>query len=119
MKKIVRASTEIVDVLKALIITEDKEQPLIAGHTIEKKWTVELRSKFDSMRNKMPWYVVQNFSSIAGIRFIKEEWQFKARSAFVKVRNSQGKVIHPNAIHQFWVMGIEALKWIQTLLSNG
>ena len=99
---------------------------------IVETWTVELHNKFDLLKIKMPWYVVQDFSSIFGIRFIMEEWQFKARSTFVKVINSQANVIYPNALHEFRLMGIEAfvlwespvpppppsVSWIETVFKD-
>ncbi|KAB1212431.1 hypothetical protein CJ030_MR5G023973 [Morella rubra] len=55
----------------------------------------------------MPWYIVQYFSPIAGIKFVKEEWNFKNKPIVV-VMNPQGRVEHPNALHLIRVWGMKA-----------
>ncbi|KAL5542113.1 hypothetical protein UlMin_009823 [Ulmus minor] len=70
-------------------------------------WTEDLRKKFEILRAKMPWYVVQLSSRIAGLKFIKEQWNFKGKPIVV-VMNSQGKVENPNALHLIRVWGMKA-----------
>jgi len=49
----------------------------------------------------MPWYVVQQFSSISGINYVNEQRQFKNEPIIV-VLNPQGKVENRNP--QGWVV---------------
>uniref|UniRef100_A0A2N9EIX1 Sieve element occlusion N-terminal domain-containing protein n=1 Tax=Fagus sylvatica TaxID=28930 RepID=A0A2N9EIX1_FAGSY len=67
-----------------------EDQYKIVWIPIVEQWTDELRKKFDFLRSKMPWYIVQYFSPIVGIKFIKEEWNFKNKPIVV-VMNRQGK----------------------------
>ena len=71
---------------------EDKYK--IVWIPIVEQWNDELQKKFEMLRSKMPWYVVQYFSPVVGIKFIKEEWNFKNKPILV-VMNRQGKVEHP------------------------
>ncbi|XP_065628220.1 protein SIEVE ELEMENT OCCLUSION B-like [Quercus suber] len=81
---------------------------------IVEQWTDELRKKFEMMRSKWPWYVVQYFSPVVGIKFIKEEWNFKNKPILV-VMNRQGKVEHPNALHMIRVWGMKAFPFTTTV----
>ncbi|KAK7391679.1 hypothetical protein VNO78_20098 [Psophocarpus tetragonolobus] len=74
---------------------------------IVEEWTEKLLKRFEFLKSKMPWYVVQHFGPIAGYRFIKEEWHFKKRPMVV-VLNPQGKVQHANAFHLIHVYGMKA-----------
>ncbi|GLT81385.1 hypothetical protein SLA2020_527740 [Shorea laevis] len=132
LTKLFRTPTEIMEVFKGLIFSKDNAQPLmmvlpksrlplrpvydsikkddqykIVWIPIVDQWTDELQKKFEFLRSKMPWYVVQCFSPIAGIRFVKEKWNFKGKPSIV-VLNPQGKVEHENAIHMIRVWGIKA-----------
>ncbi|KAK7815166.1 protein sieve element occlusion b [Quercus suber] len=49
-----------------------EDQYKIVWIPIVEQWTDELRKKFEMLRSKMPWYVVQYFSPVVGIKFIKE-----------------------------------------------
>ncbi|KAG6732706.1 hypothetical protein I3843_01G183600 [Carya illinoinensis] len=88
-----------------LISKEDQYK--IVWIPIVEQWTEDLQKKFEILRAKMPWYVVQYFSPIAGIRFIKEKWHFKGKPSVV-VLSPQGKVESDNAIHMIRVWGIKA-----------
>ncbi|KAL5542127.1 hypothetical protein UlMin_009837 [Ulmus minor] len=80
---------------------------------IVEKWTDELRKKFEILRSKMPWYVVPSFSSsIAGIKFIKEEWKFTGKPMLV-VMNPQGRVENHNAFHLIHSYGMTAFPFDQ------
>ncbi|VVA39006.1 PREDICTED: SIEVE ELEMENT OCCLUSION B, partial [Prunus dulcis] len=57
--------------------TKKEDQHKIVWIPIVEQWTDELRKKFETLRIKMPWYTVQISAPIAGIRFIKEELNFK------------------------------------------
>nr|POE76664.1 protein sieve element occlusion b [Quercus suber]POF26888.1 protein sieve element occlusion b [Quercus suber] len=80
-----------------------------------------MRKKFEMLKSKMPWYVVQYISPIAGIKFIKEEWHFKNKPIIV-VMNPKGKVECPYAIHMIRVWGMRAFPFSSSVeedLSNG
>ncbi|XP_048334289.2 protein SIEVE ELEMENT OCCLUSION B isoform X1 [Ziziphus jujuba] len=70
-------------------------------------WTPELQKKFEILRSKMPWYTIQSISVSVGIKFIKEEWNFKGKPSLV-VMNHQGKIENTNALHLVKLWGIKA-----------
>ncbi|KAK7847122.1 protein sieve element occlusion b [Quercus suber] len=90
---------EDISILRPIHDTIKKEdQYKIVWIPIVEQWTEELQKKFEILRSKMPWYAVQYYSPIAGIRFIKEKWHFKGKPTVV-VLNHQGKVECENAMH--------------------
>ncbi|KAL4643403.1 hypothetical protein ACB092_02G089500 [Castanea dentata] len=98
-----------------------EEQYKIVWIPIVDQWNDDTRKKFEMLKSKMPWYVVQYFSPIAGIRFIREEWHFKNKPIIV-VMNPKGKVECPNAIHMIRVWGMRAFPFsnsVEEALSNG
>ncbi|GMN25088.1 hypothetical protein TIFTF001_040665 [Ficus carica] len=151
------SSTEVLEIIKALIFTKDTVQTLIDGSTnrtvsietlrkkntllffsslditdddiallkpvydttkkeknytivwvpVVEQWTDELRKKFDALRPKIPWYIVQQFTTVVGIKYIKEVWQFKGKPTLV-VLSPQGKVENTNAIHLIKSWGLKA-----------
>lgn len=151
------SSTEVLEIIKALIITKDSAQTLIDGSTnrtvsietlrkkniflffstlditdddiallkpvydttkkeknytivwvpVVEQWTDELRKKFDALRPKIPWYIVQQFTTIVGIKYIKEVWQFRGKPTLV-VLSPHGKVENTNAIHMIKSWGLKA-----------
>ncbi|KAF4365764.1 hypothetical protein F8388_003433 [Cannabis sativa] len=74
---------------------------------IVEQWTDELKKKYESLRMKMPWYSLHLFSPIAGLRFVKEQWEYKGKPMLV-VTTPQGKVENLNALHLIRVWGIKA-----------
>lgn len=84
-----------------------EDQYKIVWIPIVEQWTEDLQKKFEILRSKMPWYVVQYYSPIAGIRFVKEKWHFKGKPTVV-VLNHQGKVECENALHMIRVWGMKA-----------
>ncbi|KAH7515018.1 hypothetical protein FEM48_Zijuj11G0151700 [Ziziphus jujuba var. spinosa] len=74
---------------------------------IVEEWTLEQLQLFMELRDQMPWYVVQMVSTIAGIKFIKEEWHFNG-NPIVVLLNQQGEVENPNALPLIRVLGMEA-----------
>ncbi|XP_061371224.1 protein SIEVE ELEMENT OCCLUSION B-like [Gastrolobium bilobum] len=81
---------------------------------IVEEWNDQLRKKFEFLKSKMPWFVLQHFAPIKGIEFIKEEWQFKKKPMFV-VMSPQGKILHPNAFHMIQVWGLNAFPFTQSI----
>ncbi|XP_016647183.1 PREDICTED: protein SIEVE ELEMENT OCCLUSION B-like [Prunus mume] len=76
---------------------------------IAEEWTEELQVKFESLRVKMPWYTVGQISAqVAGIKYIKEDWNFKGKPMLV-VLNTKGQLQHSNALHMISIWGPEAL----------
>ncbi|KAG6668730.1 hypothetical protein CIPAW_01G191900 [Carya illinoinensis] len=102
-------------------LISQKDRYKIVWIPIVEKWTEDLKKKFERLRAKMPWYVVQYFYPIAGIRFIKEKWHFKGKPSVV-VLSPQGKVESDNAIHMIRVWKIKAFPFTtaqeETLSSN-
>ncbi|KAL4643405.1 hypothetical protein ACB092_02G089600 [Castanea dentata] len=106
---------EDISILRPIHDTIKKEdQYKIVWIPIVEQWTEELQKKFEILRFKMPWYVVQYYSPIAGIRFIKEKWHFKGKPTVV-VLNHQGKVECENAMHMIRVWGIKAYPFTSTV----
>lgn len=106
---------EDISILRPIHDTIKKEdQYKIVWIPIVEQWTEELQKKFEILRSKMPWYVVQYYSPIAGIRFIKEKWHFKGKPTVV-VLNHQGKVECENAMHMIRVWGIKAYPFTSTV----
>lgn len=100
--------------------TKKDDKYKIVWIPIVEQWTDDLRKKFEVLWVKMPWYTVQYFAPVAGIRFIKEEWHFKGKPAVV-VMNPQGKVENTNALHLIRIHGMKAFpfhKGIEDTLTN-
>jgi hypothetical protein len=110
-------------------IKKTGNQHKIVWVPIVEEWNDKLRKKFDSLKSKMPWYVLHHFAPIKGIKYIKEELHFKNKPLFV-VLSPQGKILHQNAFHMIQVWGVkgfpfskskeesmtQALMWIDSLL---
>ncbi|KAK7278471.1 hypothetical protein RJT34_23500 [Clitoria ternatea] len=94
--------------------TKSVNQYKILWIPIVEEWNDQLRKKFELLKSKMPWYVLQHFSPIKGFKFIKEEWHFKKNPMFV-VLNPQGKILHPNAYHMIQVWGLDAFPFTKSI----
>ncbi|KAG2728093.1 hypothetical protein I3760_01G188900 [Carya illinoinensis] len=90
-----------------------KDQYKIVWIPIVEQWTDDLKKKFDVLRfdSKMPWYTVQYFSPVVGIKFIKEEWNFRNKPLVVVI-SPKGKVEHPNAFYIIKLLGAVAIPFI-------
>lgn len=99
--------SEYVSILKP-IYKEMKNEFKIMWIPIVEPWTNDTQKKFDIQRDDMPWYVVQQFSSISSIKYVKEQWQFKNEPIIV-VLNPQGRVEHHNALHMIMTWGTRAI----------
>ncbi|GMN74180.1 hypothetical protein TIFTF001_052329 [Ficus carica] len=101
-------SDDDISVLKPVYdATKKDDRYKIVWVPIVEQWTEEQRKKFEILRVKMPWYVVQYYSPIAGLKFVKEEWEYKGKPTLVVV-NPQGKVENVNALHLIRVWGMKA-----------
>ncbi|CAL2225008.1 unnamed protein product [Prunus armeniaca] len=79
---------------------------------IVEQWTHVLGEKFASLKLKMPWDTVQISAPEAGIRFIKEEWNFKGKPILVVI-SPRGKVENSNAFHMIRVWGPKSSPFTQ------
>ncbi|KAK7356609.1 hypothetical protein VNO80_15884 [Phaseolus coccineus] len=86
---------------------KSNDQYKIVWIPIVEEWTEKLNKRFEVLKSKMPWYAVQHYGTIAGYKYIKEEWHFK-KKPMVVVLNPQGKVQHANAFHLIHVYGMKA-----------
>ncbi|CAK9329152.1 unnamed protein product [Citrullus colocynthis] len=68
----------------------------------------ENRRRYEYVISKMPWYIVQFTTKIAGWRFLEENWQLRD-DPLVVVLDSTSKVEFTNAIHLIRVWGSEAV----------
>ncbi|PRQ38308.1 putative sieve element occlusion [Rosa chinensis] len=93
--------------------TKKDNQYNIVWIPIVEQWTDDLRKKFDILKNKIPWFTVQYPGPIAGIKYIKKDWNFKGKPTMV-VMNPHGKVEHPNAVHMVRVWGVKAFPFTET-----
>ena len=101
-------SEDDISILKPVYEATKKEnQYTILWIPIVELWTEELKKKFEILRSQMPWFSLQFFQPIAGIRFIKEEWQYKSKPMLV-LMNPQGKVENDNVLHLIRSWGIKA-----------
>ncbi|XP_027367350.1 protein SIEVE ELEMENT OCCLUSION B-like [Abrus precatorius] len=83
------------------------DQYKIVWIPIVEEWSDKLCKKFEAIKSKMPWYTVQHFGTIAGYKYIKEEWHFR-KKPMVVVLNPLGKVQHTNAFHLIHAHGMKA-----------
>jgi hypothetical protein len=88
-------------------IRKKKDKFKIVWIPIVEQWTDDLRMKFEMLQSDMPWYIVQYFSPVAGIKFIKEEWHFD-NEPIVVVMNSQGDVKNKDALNSIRRFGMDA-----------
>lgn len=110
-------------------IKKTGSQHKIVWVPIVEEWNDKLKKKFDSLKSKMPWYVLHHFAPIKGIKYIKEELHFNQKPLVV-VLSPQGKILHHNAFHMIQVWGVKGfpytedkeksitqeLKWVVSLL---
>ena len=91
----------------ALTKDKDKKDYKIVWVPVVEKWNIEEKKKFELLKSLMPWYVVQYFSLIKGIKPLQEEWNYQGKPIVVVV-NPRGEVINKNALHLIFVWGISA-----------
>ncbi|XP_065622610.1 protein SIEVE ELEMENT OCCLUSION B-like [Quercus suber] len=100
--------TEYVSILNPIYekVTSNNEYKIVWIPIVE-QWTIEMQKKFELLRSKMSWFVVQNFSSMSAIKYVKEQWHYKNEPIIVAL-NSQGTVEHYNAVHMIKIWGPSA-----------
>ncbi|CAL8073213.1 unnamed protein product [Prunus armeniaca] len=88
--------------------TKDNNEHKIVWIPIVEKWTKDLQRKFEALRAKMPWYTVgQGGAHIAGIKYIKEDWNFNGKPVVV-VLNTKSQLQHSNALPMILIWGCQA-----------
>ncbi|GAU47934.1 hypothetical protein TSUD_14040 [Trifolium subterraneum] len=90
-----------------------KEDFKILWIPIVDEWTLLHKAEFDNLKLEMPWYVVEYFKPLAGIRLIREDLNYKNKP-IVPVLNPQGRVVNYNAMHMIFVWGIDAFPFRPT-----
>ncbi|KAH7522205.1 hypothetical protein FEM48_Zijuj07G0113600 [Ziziphus jujuba var. spinosa] len=71
------------------------EQYQIVWIPIVYEWTNEAKEKFNQLADNKQWHVVRYFSTIAGIRFIEVDWQYKGKPMVV-VTSHRGEIEYRN-----------------------
>ncbi|PQP94116.1 protein SIEVE ELEMENT OCCLUSION B [Prunus yedoensis var. nudiflora] len=92
---------------------KDNNEYKIFWIPIVEKWTKDLEHKFKNLRAKMPWYTVGRAGAhIAGIKEIKEDWNFNGKPMLV-VLNTKSQLQHFNALRMIWIWGCQAFPFTQ------
>jgi hypothetical protein len=86
-------------------IKKKGDQYKIVWIPIVEQWTNNSRRKFEMLQSKMPWYIVQYFSAVAAIKFIKERYNNKP---IVWLMNPQGDVQNEDALYLIRRYGMSA-----------
>ncbi|XP_059445360.1 protein SIEVE ELEMENT OCCLUSION B-like [Corylus avellana] len=102
------SSDDISTLIPIYIGIRKKDKFKIVWIPIVEQWTNYLRMQFEMLRSDMPWYIMQYFSPVAGIKFIKEEWHFDNEPIVVEL-NSQGDVKNKDALDLIREVGMDAL----------
>ena len=97
--------------------TKSDSQYKIVWIPIVEEWTEPLKKRFEILKSKMPWFVVQHFVTIKGYKYIKEEWHFK-KQPMVVTMSPQGKILHHNAFHMIQVYGLNAFPFTLQIEQN-
>ncbi|CAK8572056.1 unnamed protein product [Lathyrus sativus] len=94
-------------------IKKKGNQHKIVWVPIVEEWDDGMHKTFESLKSKMPWYVVNHFAPIKGIKYIRKELHFKQKPMVV-VLSPQGKILHPNAFHMIQVWGIRGFPFYKS-----
>jgi hypothetical protein len=86
-------------------IKKKGDQYKIVWIPIVEQWTNNSRRKFEMLQSKMPWYIVQYFPAVAGIKFIEERYDNKP---IVLLMNPQGDVENEDALFLIQRHGMRA-----------
>lgn len=84
-----------------------KEDFRILWVPVVEDWNLLHKAEYDNLKLEMPWYVVEYFYPLAGIRLIREDLNYKNKP-IIPVLNPQGRVVNYNAMHMIFVWGIDA-----------
>ncbi|KAK1440910.1 hypothetical protein QVD17_06743 [Tagetes erecta] len=77
--------------------------PIVDPHIMN---TDVMNTRFEEMRNIMPWYSVYNLSNADTVvqRSIRDRWHFRNKPILV-VLDPQGREVKLNALHMMWIWG--------------
>ncbi|TKY53812.1 SIEVE ELEMENT OCCLUSION B protein [Spatholobus suberectus] len=108
-KKMLQTPVEIVEVL--IYHNEIHDHKVYDGSTRQMERGLQdfvgPHCGLQDLRVEMPWYVVEHFRPLAGIRLIREDLNYKNKP-IIPVLNPQGRVVNNNAMHMIFVWGIDA-----------
>lgn len=91
---------------KRLNLTRTESQYEVVWVPIVEFWSEEKYRLFETLRDQMDWHSVHHPSVVSPVvvRFIKEKWNFTKKPMLV-VLDTQGKIVHLNAIHMMCIWG--------------
>lgn len=91
---------------KRLNLTRTESQYEVVWVPIVDFWSEEKYRLFENLRDQMDWHSVHHPSVVSPVvvRFIKEKWNFTKKPMLV-VLDTQGKIVHKNAIHMMCIWG--------------
>ncbi|XP_020410256.1 protein SIEVE ELEMENT OCCLUSION B [Prunus persica] len=94
-------------------LTKKNDEYKIVWIPIAEEWHEQQQIKFQTLRDKMPWYTInQTNAHISGIKYVKEDWNFKGKPMLV-VLNKKSQLQHSNALHMISMWGCKALPFTQ------
>lgn len=92
---------------EAITKDEDKKDYKIIWLPMVDQWNDKEKAKFESLKKKMPWYVVEYFSPVKHRKHIMEKWQYMNKPSVV-VLDSKENMVNTNAMPMIFSWGIEA-----------
>ena len=86
--------------------TRTESQYEVVWVPITDVWTDDKYMLFETLRDQMEWHSVHHPSVVSPVvaRFIKERWNFNKKPMLV-VMDTQGRIVHNNAIHMMCIWG--------------
>lgn len=87
-------------------MTIAESQYEIVWFPVAERWDGEKLKLFETLRDQMEWHSIHLLSVVSQIvaKFIKEKWNFNKKPMLV-VMDTQGNIVHHNAIHMMCVWG--------------
>ena len=91
---------------KRVNVTRSESQYEVVWVPVTDFWTDEKHRHFERLRDLMEWHSVHHPSVVTRVvlRFFREEWNFNKRPLLVVI-DTQGRVVHLNAIHMMCIWG--------------
>ena len=87
-------------------LTRAESQYEVVWVPIGDYWPDDKYRWFENLRDQMEWHSIHHPSVVSPvvIRYIKEKWNFQ-KKPMVVVMDTQGKIVHHNAIHMMCIWG--------------
>ncbi|KAM1552293.1 hypothetical protein ACFXTH_044439 [Malus domestica] len=79
---------------------------------VVKQWNQDKEKQFEMLRLKMPWYTLKCFSTIPGIEYMEEKWNYKGKPTVV-VMTREGIVKNDNAFPLIKKRGMDAFPFFK------